>query len=1615
MALSGSVDFVIKATDLTSKPTQDIVSALQQLDTAQKGVIDSAGAVTRSTADLKTEQEALLKITSELDKRLSDVTKYEKNEGKIKELTTALSLAKDKYSEFSASLFNAQASSSKTGIDVATSNLKATNTVIRETQTQLDRLTRQQEKLKTSSLARGGVDLTQGGTARATTEAARDTVEKQKQLNIQLQLYKSEQEQEVATAAQAEAVKRTQTQETAAFSQKQALAVEQVRRQTYEKEVGEALDRRDREAAAAAAARSDAEKLQVLRAAAAAKDQGEAEQRQRAEYARQLLEYQKEEEANLAKIIEQQKTAAAAAAEKASQEKKAADQLERFQEVGTRANLALDVSKQGKTSATAPGASTSASTAVLGAIDPLKAQLSTLAGVETALTQVEAKIKSVGLTSGTAATKVVELTVQEKQLDQISKTLGAQAGFIDKLNTQNAAVDTARVRLAAAEAEVRKWASAIEQASAPSQAMLVFLQQAQGRLQGATTSFNTQNATLERLRAEAQGAGVNVSKLAQEEERLVSAAQRASAAQRGVGDALEQAGKKGVGLTAFLDNFNNSGRTTLSFAQRMRGEILSLAASYIGLQAAVRGAGAVLGAVNTAQTVKAQISQTSDNPEQAKAQYAFLLAEANRTSTAFETVAEGYRTMVRQAREFGLSQEATNQLFHDSLTVSRSYNQSQEQFQGTMLATGQIFDKTTIQAQEFKQQLSNAGLAGLFPALARVMEDQGVKSVADLRKAMAEGTISAANFGLVMNLLAKQGEKAFNENMKTWTAQVGRFKTQLFVLENSFADSGFLTGVSDGLDRVSQLLKDPATQENIKELGKLLGELISTFAKLATNADVLRGAFTALEVYLASKFIISIISTSLKLAELASATTGVTAVIPGLSAALGASSTLGLWGAAIGAGVGLGYLLDKIPAVHNEIERLANAPFWETLKENMRTLNVPAAARLLLVKGVDAQVNATAGRIDDLTAAPGQTRADVAARQAALDVNTAALRKVNQERKAILDQGASASEEDLARLKQLMAQTQTLVDKANLIKPPTITFITGSEKTAPRPSAPGDAEARSIAENKRLSQESGLTATTDLALKLQKETNVKLLKSQGDYLKQYQEQYATGIEAAERTVANARAAAAKDGSVANNKLLTDALAAQSKLNVAIKNRADLDYEKANASSGKRVAAAAESFEHKAVTLHEQTNALKLASDKQLADLGAKVEDDSLKARLVAVDAGIAQIDEKYAVQLRKNQDAIAAGKKTGSNTSQLQADNATIASLQKDLVTRRGIAEVIATQKFDLDQAKKAEEEINQKLQLRAALLSAIQEQQKAGLINSGQASERTAVVNTNTLGGAGGIDSSITAQVKSLTDLIDKQAAAGKGASAFSQKLQLLRAQMIALKAATDASAASNDAFAQKIGALVSDAATTGITSFLSEIGKLGAGVETAGKAWTNFRDTARSAIADLLQSIAVLIIKTQLLKAIQNAQSSSGGGLWGSILGATAGALGGGSKAHTGAVVGAGGLGGATPMNVNPAWFIGAPRFHTGGLPGLAPDEYPIIAQQGEEILSKSNPRNVLNGGADKNSSQVGAPGGDVNVHMHADAGSFFAAGLNSKKGQKDFFVFFEANRAKFSKLVK
>jgi len=111
-------------------------------------------------------------------------------------------------------------------------------------------------------------------------------------------------------------------------------------------------------------------------------------------------------------------------------------------------------------------------------------------------------------------------------------------------------------------------------------------------------------------------------------------------------------------------------------------------------------------------------------------------------------------------------------------------------------------------------------------------------------------------------------------------------------------------------------------------------------------------------------------------------------------------------------------------------------------------------------------------------------------------------------------------------------------------------------------------------------------------------------------------------------------------------------------------------------------------------------------------------------------------------------------------------------------------------------------------------------------------------------------------------------------------------------------------------------------------------------------FKESFLDMVRSFVKGIGQMIAQELALKAVRTGLSLLPGGT-----GASAGV------AHSGGI--AGSLG-RMRQNVNPGLFGTAPRYHSGGIAGLAADEVPAILQKGEEVLTRSDPRHRANGGA-------------------------------------------------------
>lgn len=132
----------------------------------------------------------------------------------------------------------------------------------------------------------------------------------------------------------------------------------------------------------------------------------------------------------------------------------------------------------------------------------------------------------------------------------------------------------------------------------------------------------------------------------------------------------------------------------------------------------------------------------------------------------------------------------------------------------------------------------------------------------------------------------------------------------------------------------------------------------------------------------------------------------------------------------------------------------------------------------------------------------------------------------------------------------------------------------------------------------------------------------------------------------------------------------------------------------------------------------------------------------------------------------------------------------------------------------------------------------------------------------------------------------------------------------------------ASQQVFRQKM----EDIASSSFGDFLADL-------TTGAK---SFKDAFAHMVKSFVAGVAKMIAQEVALRAVRAAMNAFGGG---SAAGASAGV------AHTGGIAGRI----SVKRTVSPLLFGHAPRYHSGGIAGLAPDEVPAILQTGERVLSR------------------------------------------------------------------
>ena len=341
-----------------------------------------------------------------------------------------------------------------------------------------------------------------------------------------------------------------------------------------------------------------------------------------------------------------------------------------------------------------------------------------------------------------------------------------------------------------------------------------------------------------------------------------------------------------------------------------------------------------------------------------------------------------------------------------------------------------------------------------------------------------------------------------------------------------------------------------------------------------------------------------------------------------------------------------------------------------------------------------------------------------------------------------------------------------------------------------------------------------------------------------------------------------------------------------------------------------------------------------------------------------------QFESQLAMQTARQQEISKALRE-----AELEAQKSGVA-LSKE--QRAAITESVAKNFDALNREKQLEAEIGLLTERRKSLMEQITYYQNQGMTGAAEA-----------------LKNELTAVNSELLIMIDRaikaqQALGGPEAQKAILALQSQRREIAATEQHLVVTAKQmNDLFA--------DGATSAFDKFAEDVANGESAIQ-------SLRDSFLQFAADFLREIAKMIMQQAILNALSS--GADGGGGFGSILSGGINGLFGAGVMHTGGVVGS-----APTRAASPAWFSNAMRYHGGGIAGLRPDEVPTILQKGEEVLTASDPRHRMNGGAQGNSTKV------INTF---DASSFLSEALNTKAGEQIILNFVRANPAAFKQAL-
>jgi len=1093
--------------------------------------------------------------------------------------------------------------------------------------------------------------------------------------------------------------------------------------------------------------------------------------------------------------------------------------------------------------------------------EAVRAAAGQYASLNSALAKARTNLRSNSEALREAKAGMAEMSSAAREVSEeyarVAESLRVSMGKI--IDRQHRAALEAKRAWKGAEADVKKYAKELREAGGANDEIAAKLAKARAAAKNAKDEYNLVRGSVHKMRQEMRASSGSVSSLRTAFSRLVAEERRVSeearrlrereiqvdVAQRRVAESASRAAT-GIRRMGFaFKKLNHDSRTSLSLLQRIRGQLLAIAASYAGVFALFRGAGEMIEVQRQWDAAVRSIGVAINSLDMARVgkEMDYVRGVADKFGVSIQSSVKQFSRLGVATRGTKITFAETKEIFEAVSGAARVMNLSAEQTDRVFTAIVQIASKGKVQMEELRQQLGD-NLPGAIRMMAKAA-GYGADQMDAFYAAIQHGDVSAKMLVKFARELKEEFGPQLQQAMRSNAAEFQRMKNAWFETVLAFNKAGALEALTRLFRKLTEVMKSADFKAFVAKFSHVVAVVIDGLTAMADNWKTV-GSIVAMVAG------IKMVSAIGKLASVMMGLRPALKILSSLISARGGLMALG--SAAVTGARGMGIMASAIGLAGRAL--MAMGPYgWAAVA----VLGALYAGYKLWTRGAKEAGAAT-------ESASGKLKRAVAEQQQAMEHAKVAAAKAEEARRRL----AAASEAQAEAMRKVRSAG---VDSAQATK--ALEEATRAQEAAARAAAAAGDESAAAAQRAAQAAEGVKTASAEA-----KEAAANAAQGIGQLRSEASEPIVAQVKVDDRGMAQIEASRqAMEGlrrqSVTVQAALTDlfgslagpAERAAQALNgfvhvadVAVTSLSAL----ASATPGTALAetaqsagAAAEAFERAAPASERMATAFQGLREAA--------------AGLPEAFSGIAQAAAGVGANLREG---AAASRETAQAVVEMsRALAAANQGLREYAVAVRGVtrpAHDLSVALIDLADAIKALKTGKDILRELAAAM-------------------REAALAFGTF-----VEKLLTA-VSALRDVVPA-----------------MQGFAVAAERARAASVSMAKGVASSISAM--QAATRQSAYLSSQLGRLAAAYHRAAAA-------ARS-----------------LAAASRRARSRAG-------------------TAHTGGIVKHGPIGGNPMRDVPEEVFAGAPRYHTGGIAGLRPDEVPVILRTGEEVITPNDPRHRNN----------------------------------------------------------